>query len=597
MRDSFMASGYYTNYEFIKANHLPSIQVDGAVEFTIPGRTGDHQASAYRVEYTDSLDYLWMGLVKGEEPGYLMIVREEYGTVGFIQTEEKFYSILPVQFEYALMFEYANGPWNVIECGNTNGGGPSSQPDLCGDEYNICATTIDALILISAPARTWLDQFRFLQVVGFPPQIVVRDLSPIVLRLMGETMNVALQLSDIPNKRFRYRFEEFQFAFNNPQNIDVDLADLRSGAGPNDAPARRDANRSDIVVMYTQRGYTDISGRRIFGLAGTLDPNEALSYAIVEIPFALAPRWTHSHEIGHLFGALHNRTANGGNDDTDRCTHGWQFQGNDGNDRRTILAASAAINPADPQRRILHFSNPDVLVDGVDSGTEDNNNARSIRNAGCYIGNFMIGPNFNAFIISQSAACTGDIVEMTALVIPALQGFPGHPPFTFEWRWNTSGIFTPTSQGWLIGYDETENLEFPDEPQIFIQLKVMTNDGFTFVYTHHVRRIEPELCPLELVQLPNYTIRPDLADLRDSEINFNLYPNPSTHGEYIHIHFSEQDDSIAQMTLYNVHGVILHESTCTLEDFEIQLLGIQPGAYFVRIAMNSKVGTDRIIIQ
>lgn len=593
MRDTLLASVYYSDYSFVRIGHLPSLQNKGQVEFSIPGRSGTLTATAYYVEYTDSTNYLWFGTIADHEPGYLMLVRETYGTAGFIQTVDEFYTLFPVQFEYALMFEHAIGPWNTLTCGNTADDTTtvsSQQVDICAEPVDDCPAVIDVLVLISEPARAWLDQFRFLQNIGgWPPQFVTRDLSPLILRTIETSTNVALMLSNVPNKRFRFRNEDFEFDFDNDMEIRVDLPNLANGTEGN-APERRNATRSDIVVMYTDQGY-DVAGAAFGG------PNMNFAYAITEIRFSLAPRWTFAHEMAHLFGARHNRSANvpcnncPGSDNTNNCAHGWRFVGQDYIERRTIMAASTAINVNNPQRRILHFSSPDVFVAGTATGTQDDDNARVFRNAGCTIADFFADPGFNAFISSHYASCPGVLVGMGAIIQPPAQGFPGTGPYTFEWRWNTTGLFHPLDPGTLIGYDQNETFVYPsDVTQVFLQLQIFTADNLTFVYTHRIGTIPPEHCPIPLVASPTGHLT------NEGTSALHVFPNPSDGSDVRFSYTGDATNEYVRYSLINALGQVIEYGLCMPDGSVNHLIALPAGYYYLLLHEPSGSQVNKIVV-
>ena len=86
---------------------------------------------------------------------------------------------------------------------------------------------------------------------------------------------------------------------------------------------------------------------------------------------------TFPHEMGHNMGCCHAPGDGGGCNSTSDSyytySRGHRFTGDSGSNYRTVMAYN-------PGTRIPYFSSPLVQFDGVDTGTADRDNARSIRN-------------------------------------------------------------------------------------------------------------------------------------------------------------------------------------------------------------------------
>ena len=86
------------------------------------------------------------------------------------------------------------------------------------------------------------------------------------------------------------------------------------------------------------------------------------------------------HEAGHCLGAMHDRytSGNAGVDD-DRYNHGYCLPGNKYATVMSYTYRCPKNDAGDDIERILYFSNPDVSFEGIPTGTEQENNARAIR--------------------------------------------------------------------------------------------------------------------------------------------------------------------------------------------------------------------------
>jgi len=86
------------------------------------------------------------------------------------------------------------------------------------------------------------------------------------------------------------------------------------------------------------------------------------------------------HEAGHCLGAMHDRytSGNAGVND-DRYNHGYCLPGNKYATVMSYTYRCPKNDAGDDIERILYFSNPDVSFEGIPTGTDQENNARAIR--------------------------------------------------------------------------------------------------------------------------------------------------------------------------------------------------------------------------
>lgn len=433
------------------------------------------------VENDNDTSYFWSGSIVGEPGSYFCFGRNTKSSGGYIKFTDRFYTLFPIGGTKCIMVKHNLEGYIPDVCIANEETPTGIEVDECDEEYNTCAATIDILYLITPEARAFLNGFDYWGLLIFAG-------------MANASINQAFQNSDIPNKQVRIRGSQnfvLGTGYSNPHNIVTDLNNLV--ADPT-AQTLRNQFRADIVVMLTNQGYFNDDGFQIFGRAQQINAENANAYSIVEIPFMIAPRWTFPHEVGHLFGARHNRPDNGGNDDTDVCSHGWRFDDGDEIERRTILAAlgDADPNPFAGDKRILHYSNPDVQFNGGDTGTEDDNNARAIRNTGCNIASFRSSPLLSVFINGPGLFCVGEGTEpqtYTAQVTPAATGIPGQPPYTYQWHWSPNANFSPY---YIIGNTQSITINSVLAcPHFYLRAKV-TGSGNTSVT--HTRWIRTHMC-------------------------------------------------------------------------------------------------------
>ncbi len=91
------------------------------------------------------------------------------------------------------------------------------------------------------------------------------------------------------------------------------------------------------------------------------------------------------------------------------------------------------------------------------------------------------------------------------------------------------------------------------------------------------------------------------VDTPDHEFSFNVYPNPAS--EYANIRFFVDNPSKVQLNMFDYQGRLVAEFE-NINEFEgewttrfsIPAKGLQPGIYTIRLAINEKLHTRKIVI-
>jgi hypothetical protein len=529
--------------------HVPNYFANGALPLIIPDATA--LTFSGTPEMSNSLanpGNIWAGMIA--DTGYYLI-RDDIGMKsGFIQAGSKSWMIVPLRPNYSLLVKQAS---NVIEAAAcltppSAGGTVLTELDLCDEEYNTCSAVIDVLCFVTEPAS------RF---IGKCPGCVDGYMQA------GEFVtNWAFERSDIPNKRVRFRTVEHTPGYISKIDILQVLKDFKSDPFVNSTMATL---RADIAILVTNENFMD-GDAGVYGVASSVVPGMDARHCIAEAPFFFGPRWTVPHELSHLLGARHNRSENvpcnnSCGDDTNICTHGWRF-GATGTDRFTIHARTDNVMFGAPGTRILNFSNPDVNFEGSATGTIDNNNARAIRNSGCLAAGYAPSPEFQVAIDGNAYMCNvqGQNINplYNAQIQPSLPGFEGVGPFTIEWWYNTTGVFTYQSPDVYLGSFLQLQLTAPpfECPYFFLHLKVTSADNIVRTVTKIVHTASCQECS----QPRSF----DQAGIYRTQIS----PNPTT-GE-IMIMFDLEAQKHLKIDLFNAQG----EKISTLADDQFA-----PGAH------------------
>jgi len=118
----------------------------------------------------------------------------------------------------------------------------------------------------------------------------------------------------------------------------------------------RDAYGADLLCLVRRDAAAGVAGIAYVG-SGT--PGFASYACSVVADVWAAGNLAFPHELGHNFGALHDRANAGGA--THPYSYGWRFYGNDARQYITVMAYQ-------PGTRIPYFSNPSILYQGQPTG-------------------------------------------------------------------------------------------------------------------------------------------------------------------------------------------------------------------------------------
>jgi len=547
---------------------IADVQVNGSITFNIPGYSKPLTAELERIEYNGPQDYVWAGNITNTE-GDITLIYSPEGAIGSIHLEDAYYMIHPLSATKNALTKF-NGQYSQASCGVDHSAGQRMDvinQEICKEAFE-CYATVDVLVLINEDARAWLDTAFFYTVFG-----------QMYIRLALESVSAAMANSDIGNINFRYAIQDFDFTTSG--DIALDINELR-----NSASGLRDQSNADLVVLLTNQPYATASGGT-FGIA-FVGPGNDQAYGIVEVPFLVRPRYTLAHELGHMFGAHHDRLSLTSGP-WDECPHAFLFS-DMGTTRRTILATLPA--PVTGLERIPHYSNPDVQYRGSNTGTLDDNNAGRIKNTKCTVANYRNG-GFNVRILGDRRICIEE--GYTLLEADVGNVFPGQlsgfPPYTYEWRCNSDGFFDGSEE--IIGTSSTVQVAIDHGfTTFFVQLKVTSSDG---VVKKTVARIRLANCFSDnLIQseLNESLIHNTGAQPQEDAFSTSFSPNPTTGAGELRVDIKRKGK--LSVRIMNVNGILIAEVYHNnvpkgIQHIDLELPQLAAGIYYLEIQQDNNI--------
>ncbi|MDP1798441.1 MAG: M12 family metallo-peptidase [Planctomycetaceae bacterium] len=466
----------------IRLNLFADVSVDGIVEST-------------RIDGTQG--FVSRGrIVWSELSSFLFVVRGE-ALAGTVSIADRRFRVLSLPGAPGRVVVSELIPPQVPDCG-------------CGKEHWVDrpavarpaavaddGSTIDVLVAYTQKALT---------AVGGAAQMNA------LIQLAIEESNTAYQSSNVI-QRVRL-VHKVQTNYNEATGFNPALEALTNASDGkmDELHALRDQYGADMVSLI-------IDNTQYCGLAWLMSTEshafENRAFSVVHHDCATG-YFSFSHELGHNMGLNHD-VLNAGGGGVAPYAYGFRWVGNSGATWRSVMAYA-------PGTRVGQFSNPDVLYDGVATGTvSQENNARALNETYDTVANFRASILPGTPIITSPLTASGQPNEPFSYQIVATNS-----PTSFNATGLPAGLSVNTANG-LISGTPTQNGDFNvtlsatnavATGELLLKLKIGSSicGARTLVELNNVLRI---LSPVRLGQLDEAL--PTLRALRDKV----LLPHPA----------------------------------------------------------------------
>ncbi len=431
---------------FVKVGNLSNIQKDGKLSVRIPIIDVQYVFHAYNVKNYGEDQYSWTGKTKNTESyGRLSVHYTEGKIFGDIEIEDTAFRLIDLSEGIGVLVkikEDGGDKEDAVGCGNArkdikfkeNG----SELSL---EKNNSVCYVSVLFLYTDAAAQEgpdLSQLAYSAIQDANEALENSAVSSCDLRFKS------VGLASIDMEESSFITEDLEIFIMGYSQADNAWLDPNSPFGTTQANTLRDDYGADVVIVFTGGTYDSTDGDPIHGeagisvsLGGNLIPQAA--FGIVSVNSAMnCKRKIFTHEIGHIMGLLHQ----------DRMFYGRGYNFEAGGlfgkkKRRTLMHTLKK-----KQKRIHHFSNPDVNFEGEPTGTISANvtdgydSVERLEQTGCIVADFRedLAPTLSVGI-TFSPCCSFFVnPDNTRIYTANIDNNTGQSPYQYEWRTSSDGF-------------------------------------------------------------------------------------------------------------------------------------------------------------
>jgi Secretion system C-terminal sorting domain/Metallo-peptidase family M12 len=550
---------------------------EGIVQVTIPGTSLQYKFKCTLSEYEDANNFVWCGVLQTSDgtPSLdrMILVKKDGLLLGDIQVNYLIYKIFPIAAGKQMFFKWPNLTGNI-----------TTKPDSEKSEAacfitNTTQCKVRVLIAYSPElANSISEKIIVLQAIAFIAESnFIFGNSTILHRLV---------LTDV------YKIAASDFSEGNSQ--DVPLATVKGYLQTTSSllNQKRLETKSDVVmVLCSGFGWTSVADLGVSTFTGPHCPytNDILA-SIIPFSGAQGGRRSFTHELGHLFSAMHNFVSmqypGGGGCTVPRCAYTWC---NNGIDHFTMMHA---VDNGGVRDQV--FSNSTTTIDNKHVGDYDHCNAKGIQECGCSVANMLSEP-----ICSPTLAVTfNKTCKPTKAILKVTNANACGTGLKYEFSHSINGfgyaLSCPASTSSTCDVGFFAGSLAPGD-YLFVRVKV-------YKVVNGVNQVKATLfgsyntCTVPLLSV----------DDRQSEFtgnaDFILFPNPAN--QSILLSAAKNYDKPLECNIYDSRGVFqkqmkIETPTEGLEanDIEIPIAELKSGLYFLKVNLIDEVKILKFIKQ
>ncbi|SHL08975.1 M12 family metallo-peptidase [Rhodothermus profundi] len=381
-----------------------------------------------------------------------------------------------------------------------------------------------------------------------------RDIDGIIYAALNDA-NQAYRNSAINNLELRLAHKQL-FNFEVMGYYPED--DVKALSQDSQARLLRDQYQADVVVLlidsdtlwWGQGVYGSVADESIpHGSSGEAVVNASqvnqYAYAIVQVDYASAGRYTFVHELGHIQGAQHH-PADGIDPQGIPYARGHRFSAYScAPDCRTRYYATVMAYTPWPYVRIKQFSDPNVTYQGVATGQPDRHNARVLRETADMVADFRYSNDLRARFTYSSAS-----FPFAGLYTFVAMPCGGVAPLSYQWR----SCSSPFSCGPVLSTGETFTT-YLEAGSHYIRLTVQSSDGQEHTVTQEVYVLDPG-CEDELGGFCKRALEDSVRVVRgrlpEAVVLAEVYPNPAQ--DQVVVRFGLPAAQEVELRVYDVLG-------------------------------------------
>jgi hypothetical protein len=352
---------------------------------------------------------------------------------------------------------------------------------------------------------------------------------------------------------------------------------------------KRLETKSDIVMVLASGASWISSDLGISTFTGPSCPYTSDILASI-IPFSGAQggRRSFTHELGHLFSAMHQPYStyySGGDCTVPRCAYTWV----DGIEHFTMMHA---VNDGVVRDQV--YSNSTTLINNKHTGDYDHCNAKGIQECGCAVSNMLSEPVCSPILgVTFNKTC-----KPTKATLKVTNATACGSNLKYEFSHSINGfgytVSCPASSNSICDIGFLSGL-LASGDYLFVRVKV-------YKVVNGVNQIKATL----FGSYNTCTVPFQASDERELEFSeneaFSIYPNPASQSLFLFSKVGQQ--AINEISLSNIGGVI--HSTTKFETpklvsdesgFEIPINDLKPGFYVLKIKLFDSIKALKFVKQ